>query len=125
MIRKQQARIKNPSLAKKARRKLAIRKKVSGTSERPRVCVVKTNKHISVQVVDDSQGKTLFSVQTFGKNAVGGRANKEDAKKVGTAVAEKLKANKTEKAVFDRNGSIYTGVVAEVASAIRENGITI
>lgn len=125
MIRKQQARILNPSLAKKARRKLTIRKKVSGTAERPRLCVVKTNKHLQVQVVDDVAGKTLFSVQTFGKNAVGSKANKENAKKVGAAVAQKLKANNTEVAVFDRNGSIYTGVVAEVAAAVRENGIRI
>lgn len=125
MIRKSKGKIKNESKRKEAKRKLSIRKKVSGTTERPRLCVVKTNKHIQVQVVDDTAGKTLFAVQTFGKNAVGKTANAESAKLVGAKVAELLKGNKVEKAVFDRNGKLYTGVIAAVADSIRENGIQI
>jgi large subunit ribosomal protein L18 len=67
------------------------------------------------------KGKTLFSVQTFGKNAVGKAANTESAKLIG-ARFRKLSSNIT-KAVFDRNGRKYTGVIATVADSIRENGI--
>ena len=74
-MRKSQRKIKNESKAKEHRRKLAIRKKVVGTTERPRVCASKSNKNIYVQVVDDVAGKTLFSVQTYGKAAVGNGAN--------------------------------------------------
>jgi large subunit ribosomal protein L18 len=125
MIRKDKRKIKNLSKKKKQRRKLSIRRKVDGSTERPRLCVVKTNKHIQVQVVDDSIGKTLFAVQTYGKNKIGTSANKESAKLIGAAVAGKLKATKIETAVFDRNGSVYTGVIAAVADAVRENGIRV
>jgi large subunit ribosomal protein L18 len=124
-MRKQYGKIKNKKIARINRRKLSIRKKIIGTTETPRVCVVKSNKHIVAQIVDDATNKTLFSVQTFGKNGVAGKANKEGAKLVGAAVAAKLKENKITKVVFDRNGRQYTGVVAEVATGIRENGITI
>lgn len=122
-MRKPQGKIANASKLRQVRRKLSIRKKVIGTAERPRVCTVKTNKNICVQVVNDDDGKTLFSVQTFGKNAVGKSANKESAKAVGEAVGLKLKENKIESIVFDRNGNIYTGVVKTVADSLREAGI--
>lgn len=124
-MRKPLAKIKNESKAKQMRRKLSIRKKVIGSTEIPRVCVVKSNKHIQVQVIDDSTHKTLFSVQTFGKNKVADKANTETAKIVGAKVAEQLKANKKETAVFDRNGNKYFGIIATVADSIRENGIRI
>ena len=89
-MRKSIKTIKNPSKAKEARRKLSIRRKVIGTSERPRVCATKSNSNLFVQVVDDSEGKTLFSVQTFGKKAVGSTSNIESAKAVGEEVAKKL-----------------------------------
>jgi large subunit ribosomal protein L18 len=124
-MRKPIGKIKNESLKKEVRRKLSIRKKISGTASIPRVCVKKTNKNLSVQVIDDLAGKTLVSAQTFGKNAVGTTANKESAKALGVKVAELMKGASLETAVFDRNGKKYTGVVAEVATAIRENGIRI
>ncbi len=124
-MRKTQGKIKNESKAKEYRRKLSIRKKVNGTSERPRLCIIKSNKHIQVQVVDDTAQKTLFSVQTFGKNAVAKSGNKEAAKAIGAKVADGLKGKSISKAVFDRNGKLYTGVVAAVADSIRENGIQI
>jgi large subunit ribosomal protein L18 len=124
-MRKTLKKIKNVTKAKDYRRKLSIRKKINGSSERPRICAVKTNKHLQVQVIDDNARKTLVSVQSFGKNAVGSAANVESAKLIGAKVAEQLKGSKIEKAVFDRNGKLYTGVIAAVADSIRENGIQI
>ena len=124
-MRKQTGKIRNEKKAKEYRRKLTIRKKIIGTSERPRVCATKTNKHLFVQVIDDSTSKTLFSVQTFGKSKVADKVNSESAKKVGVSVAEKMKEANLSKAVFDRNGKKYTGVIATLAEAIRENGIQI
>lgn len=124
-MRKTHKKIKNESKAKEYRRKLSIRKKVSGTADRPRICTTKTNKNLFVQVVDDVTSKTLFSVQTYGKSAVGKGANAEAAKVVGEAVAKGLNEKNITAAVFDRNGKKYTGVVATIAQAIRENGIQI
>lgn len=124
-MRKNIARIKNESKAKEYRRKLSIRKKVAGTSEAPRLCVTRTNKHIRVQAIDDVKSATIFSVQTFGKNKVADHANAEGAKKVGAAVADGLKKSKLSKAVFDRSGKQYTGVIKALADSIRENGIQI
>ena len=124
-MRKSLRKIKNSSKAKEQRRKLSIRKKIIGTAERPRICTTKTNANLFVQVVDDAAGKTLFSVQTFGKNAVGKNASVESAKEVGAAVAKGLQGKNISTAVFDRNGKKYTGVIASVASSIREAGIQI
>ena len=124
-MRKPLGKIKSDRKRKELRRKLAIRKTVIGTGDRPRICLIKTNKHLQAQVINDELNKTLFSVQTFGKNAVADSNNIEGAKKLGAALATKLSENKIEKAVFDRNGKLYTGVVAAVADAIRENKITI
>ncbi|MAX65646.1 MAG: 50S ribosomal protein L18 [Bacteriovoracaceae bacterium] len=124
-MRKSLRTIKNPSKAKEARRKLSIRKKVIGTAERPRVCATKSNSNLFVQVVDDFSGKTIFSVQTFGKNAVAKTANTEGAKAVGLEVAKLLENKNIKSAVFDRNGKKYTGVIATLADSIREGGIQI
>lgn len=124
-MRKVLGKIKNPSKEKEFRRKLSIRKKVIGTTERPRICATKTNKHLFVQVVDDATNKTLFSVQTFGKNAVGKGANAEGAKAVGIQVAKLMSDKNIKNAVFDRNGKKYTGVILTLADAIREGGVQI
>lgn len=124
-MRKSLKKIKNESKAKELRRKLSIRKKISGTTERPRICATKSNKHLFVQVIDDVTSKTLFSVQTFGKNAISGGSNVEGAKSIGTAVAKALIEKNIKVAVFDRNGKKYTGVVASLADSIREGGIQI
>lgn len=124
-MRKPNGKIKSESCRKQLRRKLSIRKKVNGDAERPRVCVTKSNKNLFVQVVDDESNKTLFSVQTFGKNAVAASSNKEGAKVVGSMVAEKLKSQNITKVVFDRSGNQYHGVVATLADSIRENGVQV
>lgn len=124
-MRKNIAKIKNESKAKEYRRKLSIRKKVVGSAEAPRLCVTKTNKHLRVQAIDDVRSATLFSVQTYGKTKAADTANAEGAKKVGAAVAASLKNSKLSKAVFDRSGKQYTGVIKALADSIRENGIQI
>ncbi len=124
-MRKSIRKIKNESKAKEQRRKLSIRKKIIGTSARPRICATKTNSNLFVQVIDDDSNKTLFSVQTFGKNAVGKSSSVESAKLVGEAVAKGLQGQSIANAVFDRNGKKYTGVIATLATSIREAGIQI
>src|SRR5215831_2573275 len=94
------------------RRKLRIRRKISGTPERPRLSVFRSLKHIYAQVVDDVAGKTLAHVSTLAKDVkpAASEANKTDAaKKVGQAIAAQLKAKGIKKVVFDRNGYLYHG----------------
>lgn len=124
-MRKNAAKIKNDSKAKEYRRKLAIRKKVVGSAEKPRLAVTKSNKHLRVQAIDDVKSATLFSVQTYGKTKAADSCNAEGAKKVGAQVAATLKKQNLSKAVFDRSGKQYTGVIKALADAIRENGIQI
>jgi large subunit ribosomal protein L18 len=125
-MRKKLKKIKNVSLLKRYRRKLGIRAKLNGTALRPRICLNKTNRNIFVQIIDDGEGKTIFSVQTFGKNAVEGARNTVDgAKLVGKVVAQKLKEKNITQISYDRNGYMYTGVIAALADELRENGIKI
>ena len=122
-MRKYIGKIHSDRARKIYRRKLTIRNKISGTAERPRLCASNSNKNLFIQVIDDVAGKTLFSVQTFGKNKAAEGNNKTEAVKVGKAVAEKLKEHKIETIVFDRNGQLYTGVIATLEDSIREHGI--
>lgn len=124
-MRKNIARIKNEAKAKEYRRKLSIRKKVVGSAEKPRLAVTKSNKHLRVQAIDDVKSVTLFSVQTYGKSKAADQGNAEGAKKVGAAIATSLKQKNLTKAVFDRSGKQYTGVIKTLADSIRENGIQI
>ena len=124
-MRKNTAKIKNETKAKEYRRKLAIRKKVIGSADKPRLAVTKSNKHLRVQIIDDVKSATLFSDQTYGKTKVANNANAESAKKIGAEVAATLKKNNLSKAVFDRSGKQYTGVIKALADSIRENGIQI
>jgi large subunit ribosomal protein L18 len=124
-MRKNIAKIKNETKSKEYRRKLSIRKKVIGSAEAPRLCVTKSNKHLRVQAIDDVKSLTLFSVQTYGKEKVADHANADGAKKIGAVIASTLKKNNLAKAVFDRSGKQYTGVVKALADSIRENGIQI
>jgi large subunit ribosomal protein L18 len=124
-MRKNIAKIKNETKAKEYRRKLSIRKKVVGSGEKPRLSVTKSNKHLRVQIIDDVKSVTLFSVQTYGKTKVASSCNAEGAKKIGAEVAATLKKNNLSKAVFDRSGKQYTGVIKALADSIRENGIQI
>lgn len=108
------------------RRKLRIRKKVSGTEERPRLSVFRSAKHIYAQVIDDSTGKTLAFASTLSKDLRGMLENDnkvEAAKKVGSLIAKICKSKKIDRVVFDRNGYLYHGRISALAQAAREAGL--
>ena len=108
------------------RRKLRIRKKISGTPERPRMTVFRSLKHIYAQVIDDVAGKTLAHASTMAKDVKpqADDATKSDAAKlVGKAIAAQLKAKGVTKIVFDRNGYLYHGRIKALAEAAREAGL--
>jgi large subunit ribosomal protein L18 len=102
-----------------------IRKKVSGTAERPRLAVHFSAHHVYAQVIDDDAGKTLAAVSTLQKDLAGKKAvaNRESAERIGKAIAEKLLAKKVENVVFDRGGYIFHGKVKALADAAREGGL--
>ena len=122
-MRKPLSKTKNPSLARRVRRKLSTRSTLSGTAERPRVCPTRSNKHLSVQVIDDVARKTIISAQTFGKSKIEAAANLEGAKVLGTHIAEKLKSQNITTVVFDRAGYRYHGRVKALADAARSGGL--
>jgi large subunit ribosomal protein L18 len=108
------------------RRKLRIRKKISGSNERPRLSVFRSAKHIYAQVIDDATGKTLAHASTLSKDLRGtlGENDKSDAaKKVGALIAKICKEKNILKVVLDRNGYLYHGRVSALAQAAREGGL--
>jgi large subunit ribosomal protein L18 len=107
------------------RRHRRVRKKIHGTALRPRLAVFRSNKHLSVQLIDDDAGVTLAAASTNEADlrAAGSGASVEAAGRVGTLVAERAKAAGIEKVVFDRGGFAYHGRIAAVASAAREAGL--
>ena len=107
-------------------RKLRIRRKLSGTTARPRLTVYKSLKHIYAQVVDDDTGKTVAFASSLSKELKGKDEGdkKADAKRVGALIAAKCKAVKIDAVVFDRNGFPFHGRIAAVADAAREAGLT-
>ncbi|HEX4621822.1 MAG TPA: 50S ribosomal protein L18 [Myxococcaceae bacterium] len=107
------------------KRKQRIRRKLSGTQERPRLSVYKSLKHIYAQVVDDLSGRTMAFASSLSKELKGKEEGdkKEDAKRVGQLIAQKCKAVNVESVVFDRNGFPYHGRIAAVADAAREAGL--
>lgn len=107
-------------------RALRIRKRLSGTSERPRLCVTKTLNHIYAQVIDDVNGVTLASASTLNKtiaNKIEGKTKQEASFIVGEAVAKNAIKKGITKVVFDRAGNIYTGRVKQVAEGARKAGL--
>ena len=115
------------ALTKQERRlriKRRIRKSVSGTAERPRMSVFRSNKQISVQLVDDLSGKTLLAASSLIKEISEKSVNKiEQAELVGQAIAEKAVAAGITSVVFDRNGYLYHGRVKSLADAARKGGL--
>ena len=105
------------------KRHIRVRSKISGTADRPRLAVFRSNKHIYAQIIDDVQGKTLVSASSNEASFEGIGSNKEAAKKVGTVIAERAKAKGIEVVVFDRGGYIYHGRVSELAEGAREGGL--
>ena len=107
----------------RTRRHIRVRTKVSGTAERPRLCVYRSNSNLYVQVIDDVAGNTLVSASTLDKQVKTKYANKEAAKELGALIAKKALEKKIDTVVFDRSGYVYHGVVKELAEAAREGGL--
>ncbi len=107
----------------RTRRHIRVRRKISGTAERPRLCIYRSNTNLYVQVIDDVAGNTLVQASTLDKDVKTKYANKEAAKELGTLIAKKALNKKIDTVVFDRGGYIYHGVVKELAEAAREGGL--
>jgi large subunit ribosomal protein L18 len=111
--------------ASRLRRQMRGRKKINGTTERPRLVVTRSSKHITVQVVDDLHGKTLAYASTMEADVRSLEGDKTaKARKVGELVAERAKAAGISDAVFDRAGNKYHGRVAALADGARDGGLT-
>jgi len=108
---------------KRQRRKVHIRKRISGTPERPRMTVTKSNRSLSVQVIDDTKGHTLASISTLEKDMKGIKATVEGAGKLGELMGKRLAEKNIKTVVFDRNGYLYHGVVKALADGTRKAGI--
>ena len=105
------------------RRHIRVRRKISGTSECPRLCVYRSNKNLFVQIVDDVKQTTLVSASTLDKEIKTKHANKDAAKEVGTVIAKRALEKDIKNVVYDRGGYVYHGVVKELAEAAREAGL--
>lgn len=108
------------------RRSMRVRKHVRGTQIKPRMCVVKSNKHIQVQLIDDEAGVTLGSISTYAKefrDTEFARKSKESAKKLGEKIAEIATKSNIKEVVFDRGPFAYKGILAELANAARAAGL--
>ncbi|MBQ5966287.1 MAG: 50S ribosomal protein L18 [Clostridiales bacterium] len=108
------------------RKHVRVRKKIAGTSSRPRLCVFRSNTNIYAQIIDDEAGKTLVSASTLDKEvkaSIENGSNKEGAAAVGKKIAERALAANINEVVFDRGGYIFHGRVAALAEAAREAGL--
>ena len=111
---------------KKCKRALRVRKHVRGDSQKPRMCVVKSNKHIQVQIIDDAKGSTLASISTNSKafkNTDFCKKNKVTAKVLGEKIAEQARGLGIVQVVFDRGPFKYHGILTELACAARAGGL--
>ena len=105
------------------RRHTRVRNKISGTPERPRLCIFRSNNNLYVQVIDDIVANTLVAASTLDKEVKEKHANKQAAKEVGALIAKRALEKNIKEVVFDRGGYIYHGVVKELAEAAREAGL--
>jgi large subunit ribosomal protein L18 len=116
----------NPRVAARLKRKMRVRKKINGSSERPRLCVFRSSKHIYAQIIDDAKGATLVAASTLApeyKQMEAAKGKIGHAQRVGHLLAQKAKAKGISKVVFDRNGYIYHGRIRALADAAREAGL--
>ena len=117
---------KKSKQASRVRRKRSIRKRLSGTSERPRLSVFRSAKHIYAQIIDDSTGQTLAAASTQSaelRDSLEGKKKADEATLVGQLIAKKGIEREIKQVVFDRNGFIYHGRVKAVADGAREGGL--
>ena len=113
---------KDSNLAR-LKRHARVRAKISGTTERPRLCVYRSNANISAQIIDDTKGITLVSASTLEKGFEGNGGNIEAAKKIGAIIAERANEKGITDVVFDRGGYLYHGRVSALADGAREGGL--
>ena len=121
------SKIVNDRERKRQARKVSIRKRVTGTAERPRLSVFRSSKHIYAQAVDDTTGAVLAAasdLEAAVQADLEGKSKSDRARVVGKAIAAKLLAKQVAAVVFDRNGYLYHGRVAQVADGAREGGLT-
>ena len=107
----------------RTRRHARVRTKVSGTAERPRLCVYRSNSNLYAQIIDDVAGNTLVSASTLDKEVKTKKSNIEAAKEIGALIAKRAIAKKIKTVVYDRSGYVYHGVIKELAEAAREGGL--
>ena len=100
-----------------------VRAKISGTAEKPRLAVYRSNANISAQIIDDVKGVTLVAASTYGAGFEGNGGNKAAARAIGKLIAEKAIAQGITEVVFDRGGYLYHGRVSELADGAREGGL--
>ena len=116
--------IKRPDTrGQRIKRHNRVRGKISGTAERPRLCVFRSEANISAQIIDDVAGNTLVAASTVEKGFEGNGGNCEAAKKIGAVIAERALQKGIEEVVFDRGGYIYHGRVKALAEGAREGGL--
>lgn len=116
--------IKRPDTkGQRQKRHARVRGKISGTAERPRLSVFRSENHIYAQLIDDVAGNTLCSASTVEKSFEGNGSNIEAAKKVGATIAERALGKGISEVVFDRGGNIYHGRVQALAEGAREGGL--
>jgi large subunit ribosomal protein L18 len=108
---------------KRLKRKVHIRKNLSGTPEKPRMSVFRSNNHMYVQVIDDASGTTLASASTVEAEFKGMRNSVENGAKIGEAIGKRLLDKNIQTVVFDRNGYLYHGIVKSVADGARKAGL--
>ena len=116
----------NPRTSMRLKRKSRIRKNLSGTSNRPRLSVFRSARHIYAQIIDDLQGVTLVAAGSLSpeiKDKLGSLKKMEAARAVGKLLADKAKSKGIEQVVFDRNGFLYHGRIKSLADSCRENGL--
>lgn len=116
----------NPSASARARRKVSIRKHLTGSSDRPRLSVFRSSQHIYAQIIDDVSGRTLVAASTRSpelKELAGHKGNLAAASAVGALLAEKARQAEIQSVVFDRNGYLYHGRVKALADAARSGGL--
>ena len=107
----------------RARRHARVRTKVSGTAERPRLCVYRSNTNLYAQIIDDVAGITLVAASTLDKEIKTKKSNIEAAKEVGALIAKRAAEKNITTVVYDRGGYIFHGVVKAIAEAAREGGL--
>lgn len=111
---------RNIKREKRARRRIRIRAKISGTAERPRLSVFKSNTRLTAQLIDDDAGKTLLSVSSFDSKK---KIPREQAEEIGAKLADAARKKKITKLVFDRGGFLYAGNIKVFADSVRAGGI--